>query len=138
MALEVEGVPAGLASGRLTNDTSYFGIPYYPPSPLTLPPHGSPWVKFICGQRSGNYLERQVAHNNRPLYPKVAYTGAKVPHNYRLLAFQVRQNQDEPMRGRPGSEELSKQQRSVILQISKAARAAFGFMGRILRRRCRP
>ena len=35
------------------------------------------------------YLERQVAQNDRPLYPKVAHKGAKVDHNYRLLAFQV-------------------------------------------------
>ena len=38
------------------------------------------------------YLERHVAQNNRPLYPKVAHTGAKVAHNYRLLAFQVYNN----------------------------------------------
>ena len=36
-----------------------------------------------------SYLERQVAQNNRPLYPKIAHKGAKVAHNYRLLAFQV-------------------------------------------------
>ena len=35
------------------------------------------------------YLERQVAQNHRPLYPKVAHKGAKVAHNYRLRAFQV-------------------------------------------------
>ena len=34
-------------------------------------------------------LERQLAQNNRPLYPKVAHKGARVAHNYRLLAFQV-------------------------------------------------
>ena len=31
------------------------------------------------------YLERQVAQNNRPLYPKVAYNISKVAHNFRLL-----------------------------------------------------
>ena len=35
------------------------------------------------------YLERQVAQNNRPLYPKVAHKAVKVAPNYRLLAFQV-------------------------------------------------
>ena len=35
------------------------------------------------------YLERQVAQNNRPLYPKVAQNISKVAHNYWPLAFQV-------------------------------------------------
>ena len=38
------------------------------------------------------YLERQVAQKNRPLYPKVAHNMSKVAHNYRPLAFQVAHN----------------------------------------------
>ena len=35
------------------------------------------------------YLEIQVAQNNRPLYPKVAHYWFKVAHNYEPLALQV-------------------------------------------------
>ena len=38
----------------------------------------------------GNYLESQVALNNRQLYPKVAHDSLKIAHYYRLLAFQVK------------------------------------------------
>ena len=36
-----------------------------------------------------NYLDSQVAGNNRPLYPKVDHSWFKVAHNYEPLALQV-------------------------------------------------
>ena len=55
-----------------------FGSSFGPRSPLlyTEPPR--------------NYLDSQVAGNNRPLYPKVDHYWFKVAHNYEPLALQVR------------------------------------------------